>query len=1247
MRSLNRVISRLANARFRGLSSQWLNVPRKFPLLAALLLLSARAYAAPLVPSNIPLTYATETSVKPNIMLVLDDSGSMGNEYTPDYVAEESTVCFNGTTVMSGCAPGDPPYMSRDFNFQYYNPATTYLPGVNADGTSMPSMTSANTAGWTRVDTDPYNRQNYAFYTSASLFNLVSGFPDGQWCRSSSSSDCRRNTAAAPYDYPTDTYASQRTNATAPPYYYLINATLYCQDFELTTCRAQAAPSGQYVYPAAVRWCDSTNTSRRNCQRRKLGSFRYAAYDRASFVRTDLLPGATFARAASRLDCAGARCTYDEEMTNFANWFSYYRTRMQMLKTASGRAFSALDERFRAGLFSINALSSNYSRISDFQGANRSAWFTRLYSTTPSGSTPLRRALSYGGRIFAGKNPFGLSTTDDPMQYSCQQNFMILTTDGYWNETNERAVVRVDGTTRVDNVDNTASAGRPRFDGNPGYCPPGATCLGNTCQGSTNNQSSYSSCNTLADVAHYYYNTDLRSAALANCTGITGEDVCQNNVNSSDKDPASHQHMTTYTLGLGVDGTMVYRDDYDSAGGGDYAEIVSGQRNWPQVRNLDATAVDDLWHAAVNGRGKYFSAKNPTELSRGLVQALFSLGTRLGAGAAAATSNIEPVAGDNFAYIASYTTQSWVGNLEGRYADLQTGVIGSQAFWCAEDVPGDPSLGTQDCSGTLKQRVEANRDTRTIYLASASSGTGLKPLLWSQLSATEKTYFDPRRLSQWSALSTTDQAATGGEQLLNYVRGQWGFENQAGNEFAVFRDRSRTLGDIVGSQPVYVKQPYFDYEDAGYEAFKRANQNRDAVVYVGSNDGMLHAFDATNGTENWAFVPTAALPTLSVIADQDYGIEHRYSVDGAPVVADVYDGRNWRSVLIGGLNAGGKSFYALDVTDPANPRLLWEFNDAGRLGLSYGNPVVTQNAAGRWVVLLTSGYNADGGSKLHVLDAVTGATVQQIAVSGNGLSRVISFASAPDTHNQTLAAYGGDLDGNVWRFDIDAGTAVLITRLTDASGRAQPITSRMEITEHEGQRILFIGTGKLLEATDLDTTQTQSVYAIADQYDTRGTFLNPRNTLIRQTLTPGTSATGKPIRSASNNPVDLVLNRGWYVDFPDRGERANLDLQLVAGTLLVGTNVPDASACSAGGYSWLNYFNFKTGSPVSASPNNAASSKAGNAFSVGISVMKLGSGFAVNVTLGNDPTPKKITDVAFNPGSNAVMGHRVSWQEVQ
>jgi type IV pilus assembly protein PilY1 len=393
-------------------------------------------------------------------------------------------------------------------------------------------------------------------------------------------------------------------------------------------------------------------------RRRCLGGTRSVRIDVGKFVRTDIISVNSYPKASARSDCLGVTCTYADEMTNFANWYTYYRSRMKMMKTAAGRAFSSVDDTYRVGFITINPGSpvsaTKYLKVADFTttaGGHKDAWYTKFYSQSAASGTPLREALSRVGWMFAGQLNTGLTdgipSADDPMTASCQPNFAILSTDGYWNGNTGQML---DGSAmgNQDNVDagySTRASGA--YDGN--ILP--STTAGTDAGGS----------GTLADVAMYYYKNDLR----------TSGSFATNNVPITNKDANAAQHMVTFTLGLGLDGELTYRSDYETAGTGDFADIKAGTggKNWPSPKRDSPTALDDLWHAAVNGRGVFFSARDPETLSKALVDTLAGLQTRIGAGAAATSTRTG--GRRQLAFPAQYQTSDWIGDPKAKPFDLQ------------------------------------------------------------------------------------------------------------------------------------------------------------------------------------------------------------------------------------------------------------------------------------------------------------------------------------------------------------------------------------------------------------------------------------------------------------------------------------------------------------------------------------------------------------------------------------------------
>ena len=991
-----------------------------------------------------------------------------------------------------------------------------------------------------------------------------------------------------------------------------------------------------------------------------------------SFKRTDIIstnnsypfPGSA-TKASTRSDCAGSTCTYAEEMTNFANWWTYYHTRMQMMKSSASISFNQLDSRYRVGYFSINNnTGSDFLNLGTFSSTQRNNWYSKLFGATPGNSTPLRTALTKAGRLYAGRlngTSFNGSTVVDPMQYSCQQNFTILSTDGYWNEADPGGY-QMDGTTAIGNQD--GSLARPQLDGN--------------------NQS-----NTLADVAAYYYNTDLRTTI---CTGspvppaVTGNDVCTNNVPVSGLDAAAHQHMTTFTVGLGASGYMQYTQNYSSSSNtsGDYFSVLhgtsanpgagvctwqaSGACNWPTVVSNTQTAIDDLWHAAVNGYGTYYSATNPALLSAGLSSALSGVSARSGASAAATTSNPNIATGDNFVFSSTFTSVNWDGELVRQQLDLNTGAVSATKDWSAQTM------------------LDANT-SRTIYTYDPSGSNHLKLFTWATLGADQNWFIASAisTLTQFctggaTCLSSSDKAAAAGQPLVNFLRGDRSNEGPTTDISKYYRQRTHVLGDIVSSEAVYVKTPQFNYTDAGYSGYKSSMSGRAGTVYVGSNDGMLHAFDASTGAENWAYVPSMVLPGMYKLADKAYSTNHQYYVDGTPTQGDVYYGGSWHTILVGGLAGGGRGYYALDVTDPANPVALWEFTSDttkgtgyttdANLGMAFGKPEIVKMKNGTWVVIVTSGYNnvspGDGKGYVYVLNAQTGAKVSTVS-SGtgstgtpSGLVQIRSWVDNSDSDNTVKRVYGGDTLGNLWRFDVDdniapsGNEAMLLATLKSSSGAAQPMTAKPELGDVNGNAIVYIGTGRYLGVTDLTDSSQQTIYGIKDNLGTTG-WGNPRTqgTFVQQTLTStscpsGTPSsicgTGQAVRTSTNLTVDFASKNGWFVDLPDGGERATNDPQLALGTLIYTTNIPNVSACTIGGYSYLYYFNYKTGGPVSASPTSVVGNILGNALATRPVFAKLPNNKVISITRLSDGDTTVISQPPVSPTSSVT--RRVSWREL-
>lgn len=1182
--------------------------------------------------------------------------------------------------------------VSGGFNSQYYNPTIHYRPPVNADGSSRTSYDGTGSTPW-----DAYG----VMYGTQGI-DLRTEFPDTEWCTNNTYTDCLRadnylvpgtisgknyttmhpvrGTGTGNFVAGTPTAPQVQNNRDAGPHYYVMIPGEFCTNRKLTNCVASTTPktvSGvAYTYPAALRWCNNTRGRDKSidgavagngdrCQALRNATYNYPRYPtlRVSttgptyapgrFMRVDIVPGkATYGNLcvaangtvtertgacsageftaldrSDRSDCTNRpTCSYAEELSNFANWFAWYRSRIQSAKSAISIAFQSVDDRFRIGFMTINGNTNgnlDLINIADFNfvagppaSGHKQTWYDRLFSIKPSGGTPLRFAMSRGGGYFAHQS--GLTGATDPMQYSCQKNFNIVTTDGYWNGAGGVQL----NNTAIGNEDNDMAM---VIGGVTGPFADGWT-------------------GTLADVAAYYYKTDLRDTALGNCTGALGNSVCANNVpTTSSVDMNSAQHMVTYGVSLGIDGLMQYRADYRSASSDptdDYDAVsnavtastanaangicpwqTSGACNWPQPAANSQANIDDLWHASVNGHGSYLLAKDPLTLSRGLRDILLSIDVKQGTGAAAATSSPNMSLVDNFVFSSNYWSQKWIGEVVRERID-NAGVL--TLDWEAHTL--------------LNSASWSNRNIMTF-----KAGGGVpRAFTWATLNAGacnppayEQGCFAQSWISGGLAqycglgplcLSSADQAAAAGQPLVDFLRGDKSNEDTGGS-VGYYRKRDGILGDIVHSEAIYVGKYLYDYGSAnGYPA--RNTARSDPTLYVAANDGMLHAFNATDagtggGQERWAYIPSMVIGDLYRLADKDYDTKHRYFVDGSPAVMDVKDGGTWKTILVGGLAGGGAGYFALDITNQTAPEVLWEFRQkpgctattpagAARyassgiarmiedcdLGYSYGNPVITKLPNGQWVVMVTSGYNnhvtGDGRGYLYVLDAMTGSVLFKTTTGeGNtttpsGFARIAAWADNPLKDNTTKYVYGGDLRGKLWKFDFTGGGAPSVSLLYDA-GPNQPITARPELGEvtktntNVKKRVVFFPTGRLLGNSDLADTHPQSFYGVWDWLG--GTM--PANGLVNVPVIAGSPGrTGAIYDTNGDGMPDSVFdddgNLGWKLDFPDWGERGVTDPTLAFGTLLFSTLKPDTpDPCNTTGFtSWIYNLDYQSGHVV-------------------------------------------------------------------
>jgi type IV pilus assembly protein PilY1 len=348
------------------------------------------------------------------------------------------------------------------------------------------------------------------------------------------------------------------------------------------------------------------------------------------------------------------------------------------------------------------------------------------------------------------------------------------------------------------------------------------------------------------------------------------------------------------------------------------------------------------------------------------------------------------------------------------------------ALWSGDLTKATESYDTTTSvkSSTVNWTAAANIPAaakRNIQIANAA-GTGLVDFSFTNLAS--RSYAGVN----WQYSATTKTGALTSDQVA-FVRGDRSLEG------TTFRRRLTLLGDIVNSQPVVVDSATFITTmadtlsgDTKYAAFQTTAKSRRAQVYVGANDGMLHGFDVATGVEKFAFIPSAVVTKLSALSAKTYNSDsslHNFYVDGTPVVSDVYFGSAWHTVLVGTLGAGGSEIFALDITDPDNIKLLWEFTAVtdSDLGNTFSTPYISKLHSGEWGVIVGSGYNGNNGNaSLFILNVATGATIKKLTTPANLLTGANGLSSPVilDSNSDGIAdyVYAGDLKGNLWRFDL-------------------------------------------------------------------------------------------------------------------------------------------------------------------------------------------------------------------------------------
>ena len=1077
---------------------------------------------------DIPSTpLQTSLTTEPNVMMILDDSGSMHWEIMPDELATAMFVfpradgIYGGSDYDNRVATVDNNVYnavarSPQTNTIYYNPSITYLPWSNSDASLFPAASPTCA---------PHHPMRAGTGTS-NCRNLTQQV-----------NNTRENNAAW-------------VNYSAGNYYW-------------------DGTNQKTYWPATYFWKSSPTTD---------------MWQLSNYTKVEIRPTtATYTGHGreKRSDCTNGVCTYNQEIQNFANWYTYYRSRALTARAGVGRAFAAQDDGLRVGYGTINKGSSTVDGLNtnviingvrQFKGNDRTAFFTELYTrANPTSGTPLIGALDAAGKYYSRTDDKGpWSTTPGQAggsDLACRQSYTILMTDGYYG----------DSISGIGNSDNTAGS-QITGPNNQSYTyQPAAPFRDNNS-------------NTLADVAMNYWKKDLR-------TDVT------NSVPKNAKDPAFWQHMVTFGVGLGVSGSI----NPDTA----FAAIdTNANITWPAT-NTNTGKLDDLLHAAVNSRGAFFSAQNPLEFTQALTAMLKDIVARKGSAASVAVTGNQ-INSNSMVFIPKYDPAGWAGELEAR----RVATDGTTTFAWKASIPSASS--------------------RKIYTVTGGN----------------------KREFTWSSLSSTDRTALGSEDIVNYLRGDQSKETKNGG---TLRTRSSLLGDIHRSSPVYDPDT--------------------KTVYVGANDGMLHAFNSETGEERFAFIPSPVIPKLKDYSQSAY--QHDFYVDGELTLVSKNTSGLTKSYLIGSLGLGGKGVFALDVTNPASfseNNIAWEYtsntaNTDSDLGLMLGSPTYAKLNSGDHAILMGNGYNSSSGkAALYVFKLTDGSVIRKFSPDTVTNSGMATPGEVDLDGNGTIdRVYAGDLKGNVWKFNLNSssssgwsGSNFFIAKAPD--GTLQPITSKItSVTnyllgdDNVGKRFVFFGTGSYFQQADLNDKSVQSLYGLIDD----GTAISSRANLKERGFESTTTLDGKPARifkdatrNADGKVTDMQNKQGWFLDWVvgnvKKGERVITTARayrLTEPTLIVSSIIPEAEdPCQPGGTGYVNVLNAFTGGSLKEPffNGNLASGGIIGSIDLGIGMpseasLMMGDGGKGVLIVGGSNPPAELPTIPINTNRPPAL---IYWREI-
>jgi type IV pilus assembly protein PilY1 len=1113
-------------------------------------------------PSQKPLFKKSGRNVAPNLFYTIDDSGSMGFNYAPvslwsggesnsigPVIHRADTMAINANYYPCHLLTPDVTNTSTEavlamklrspqFNRIYYNPEILYQPWARGVPYTDPATGLFAPSNFVSALIDPRKavNSNDAGATSGNV-NLDDKY---SFTPSNDFPICGGSTGGSPI------YKSSSVTI-FPATYYLYNQT-----------------TGKFT--------------------------RYT-------LQSTYTPVPTFKKYPKRTDCTSVVggegvCTLANERQNFANWYTYYRTRSMLARGATSLAFSKIEQSVRVGYGQLNSGGATEAgvlnktlkrgvRTFDVGSPTRTQFFSWLYTVPFANGTPLRRAMDDVGRYFSitsstgpwANDPGTATGVDSDLIYknmaSCRRSYHVFMTDGYWNGASASAAIN------GSNIDNTTG---PLIEKNENgrtykYDP-------SFHNGITVSKSPYADIysGTLADVAHYYWTRDLHPflnnnvrVKMAASDKLVSEKPYYDAAAKIDRgDHAFWQHLTTYTVGLGITGTIT-----------DTTKVPPSV-NWPRPVEDTQTAVDDLFHAAVNGRGRYLTAADPQEYQDAIEKTLTEIFSAEPANSGIALTSFA-VNSKTKRFIPSFSQPDWIGDVTAYPMNSTTEI------WSASSA----------LPPAANRKIEVWNGTRT-----EAFNTSLSASVRSLMGDTS-------------------------DNLIKFLRGDRSLEGAGGYRCRGDLPGTKTctkakdpvtgaftniglFGDVVNSSPVFLGsnvdlnyQLLPDGEGKGYRDFVDTKKARAKnVVVVGANDGMLHVLDDATGKELYAFIPQGVTPFLKRLANRSYGATvtdnaldttHHFFVDGKLHESDVKINGAWSNVLVGSAGGGAKSVFALRF-DASNPQdldtspVLWEINalssstlqNKDRLGHINGSLATGRMKDGSWVAIFGNGMDSTaGGAYLWIVDIATGRPIRTPIqagndTSGNGLGPVTLVR---DANRTIIAAYAGDAKGRLWRFDLDGsapsswktgfGNLPLFTPSVP-----RPVTSAPIFVAHpKGGLMVMYATGSLYSDDDEINTDQQLIHGIWDvtvpgKPSDSATVASPSQLVEHSVNTTPVSGASSAVTGYTIAPSSRAITytnasgtRGWFIrQRLAVGERGIFDPFILSNFAVFNTTAPSNSS---------------------------------------------------------------------------------------